>query len=72
MLLDASICFPVIKLSCKRDWSRHLEIRSSLHMGYDEVNEQFFVEEIYNRELNLAEQLEKAANGKQENSLIIT
>ena len=41
-------------------------------MGYDEVNEQFFVEEIYNRELNLAEQLEKAANGKQENSLIIT
>ena len=36
------------------------------------VNEQFLVEEIYDRELNLAEQLEKAADEKQENSLLIT
>ena len=36
------------------------------------VNEQFLVEEIYDRELNLAEQLEKAADEKQEKSLLIT
>ena len=36
------------------------------------VNEQFLVEEIYDRELNLAEQLEKAVDENQENSLLIT
>ena len=36
------------------------------------VNEQFLVEEIYDRELNLTEQLEKSANEKQENSFLIT
>ena len=37
LLLNASICSPVKKLPCKRqyiDWSHHLVSGSSLHMGY--------------------------------------